>query len=284
MRRMHNRHPEHELGIEQTQDAVFLYPAVAKSVAVLGVIRQRLKQPAAATTQPVAAIASMGAAIASPVEAAPDSPPRTTAEVVELLQRAEELVRHDTTEKLKRDGLDEIEAAAESLHCAAKFRSLGYTRMHKRLEAMGLLRENERPVDKSADKDSQKKAEAFEKKIQVALRKLSWRPIDADHDRLNRRTVDGGQAGELFGNGASVKRKRSDRRGESDDLCRNCGLFRADGHADDSVLRYFCIACSRRHPRSRLDAILSSEQEPECASVPPGELLRARQAVRGRAQ
>lgn len=267
VRRMHERYPEHGLGIEQASDAVFLFPAVAKSVAVLAAIRQHLRQPAAATPEPATAVAAAAAADLN-------MPARSTAEVVELLKQAEELVRHDSSEKARSERLSDVEAAAEAAEAAADFRGLGYKRMHERLEALSLLR--------PAEARGAAKAEAFAKKIQEAIRKLAWRQQDADHARLARRTVDGGQAAELLGKGASVKRKRSGRQGEARECCRNCGIFDAEGHADDSVLRHFCITCSGRHPHSRLDAILKGEQEPDCESLPARELLRHRQAVRSR--
>ena len=193
---------------------------------------------------------------------------------MELLQQAEELVRDAATKRAVSEGLRDVEAAAEGAHAAAEFRSLGYKRMHKRLEAMSLLR--------PAEARGSAKPEAFAKKIQEAIRKLEWRQQDADHARLARRTVAPGQAEEMLGNGGNVKRRRSGRQGEADEWCRNCGILPADEHADDHLLRQFCESCGRGHAHRHLRDILSGEREPDCASLPPRELLKHRQALRGR--
>jgi hypothetical protein len=281
--RMHDRYPEHAIGIERGRDAsaVFLFPAVAKLIATLKAIGSELREapaiPVASDDHRRAFTPRADVDEGGRPSAADDAtlPPRSKAEVIALLRKVEESVRSQAKVAASRDGLSAVEAAAEAEEKASELRNTRYKKMWARLETEGWLRPSER---RGLEGDTHGR---FGKQIEAALksRELAWQSAEPDESRREIRTVSDGQAAELLGSGASRKLRRQHREGLEKEACTNCGIFDVDEYAGDSVTRHFCESCGGRHSHSTLEAILNGSRPPESDKLSKRELFNLRQVA-----
>lgn len=281
--RMHDRYPEHSIGIERGRDAsaVFLFPAVAKLIATLKAIGSELREapaiPVASDDQRPASTPPTDVAEGGKPLAADDAtlPRRSKAEVIALLREVEEAVRSQAHAKAIRDKLSTVEAAADAEEKAREFRGTRSKTMWVRLEAQGWLRPSEK---RGLEGDPHGR---FGKQIEAALksRELGWQSAEPDESRRKLRTVSDGQAAEMLGSGGSRKQRRQHREGLEKEACTNCGIFDVDEYAGDSVTRHFCESCGGRHSHSTLEAILNGSRPPESDKLSKRELLNLRQVA-----
>lgn len=281
--RMHDRYPEHAIGIQRGRDAdaVFLFPAVSKLLAALRAIGSELREAPASTVasddlRPASTPPSDVDEGGRPL-AADDATlsPRSKPEVINLLREVEESVRSHAHAAAIHDKLSEVEAAAEAEEKARGFRNTGYKRLWTRLEAEGWLRPSER---RGLEGDAHGR---FGKQIEAALksRELGWQSAEPDESRRKLRTVSDGQAAEMLGSGGSRKQRRQHREGVEKEKCANCTEFPVDEYACDSVSQKFCRTCAKRFPHSTLEKILNGTVPPESEKLSPRELARFRQAA-----
>jgi len=255
--RMQAAYPEHGLVIERSGEAAFYFPAVAKSIAMLKVIGQHLRDGSGLSRD--AGKATKRGSGEAPAFAEADAPllasQLTGDKLFELLQLLERAIRQAARDQACRDhrGGD---AEAEANEAARELRSLSGGEMVRRLIS-------DRYIDASAAGD-----EALRKRVEdVMRRRLNW----PKPSRQKRSSASAGAVAELAGKAQLSRPMALYGDTSAVDWCRNCYFTPRESGEE------FCAGCRKRHSASHLDAILAGEINAEGSKLSPEVLQQARQ-------